>query len=1062
LSDLSTLRQAIARAWRADETAAVDALVKEAWLGDEPRRRIGERTRGLVAHLRTSQAGLGSFGGVGGIEPFLQEFGLSSSEGVALMCLAEALLRIPDADTANRLIRDRIGGADWDRHLGHAENLFVNASTWALMMTGRVMTLDDHDPAGEPGVGSPVWALRMVERLINRTGEPVIRQAMIQAMRILGRQFVLGQTLGEAIPLAHEIERQGYRFSFDMLGEAARTQDTADTCFRSYLTAIDAVGDARRSGILANDPGVSVKLSALHPRFEPSQAARVMVELAPRLLELATLARAYGVGLTIDTEEADRLELTLDVFAHVLTDPGLAGWDGFGLAVQAYQKRAPQVLDWLTALARQQGQRIPVRLVKGAYWDTEIKRAQERGLEGYPVFTRKASTDTSYLACARRLFARKDAFRPQFATHNAHTVAAVIELAGGRADYEFQRLHGMGEGLYQQIICPGGGVPCRVYAPVGSHEHLLSYLVRRMLENGANSSFVNRVQDPTVPLERFAADPIALTAGRPRPHPAIPLPAALFAPERRNSAGLELADSSVTAPLLEDMERWWRCGWTASPITPTAPGVQTLRSAPRPVIDPADQRRTVGTVVEASAEEAKAALAIAFAARREWAATPVTVRAAALDRAADLYERHRNELMALLVREAGKTIADALAELREAVDFLRYYAAQARRHLAAPIVLPGPTGERNQLSWHARGVFLAISPWNFPLAIFTGQVAAALVTGNPVLAKPAEQTPLVAARATRLLLEAGIPPAVVQLLPGAGPALAGALVPDPRLAGVVFTGSLSVAKALARGLAAREGALVPLIAETGGQNAMIVDASALPEQVVDDVLTSAFRSAGQRCSALRVLFVQDSVAERMLGLLAGAAAELRIGDPGRLETDVGPVIDGAARDRLHRHANRLATTASRLFQVRLNDACAHGTFFAPKAFEIDRLERLTQDLHGEVFGPILHVIRYAPGRLDQVLDTLAATGWGLTLGIHSRIERTCRDICERLPVGNQYVNRSMIGAVVGVQPFGGEGLSGTGPKAGGPQYLFRFMTERTLSINTSAAGGNTALISLEE
>ncbi|WP_448188917.1 bifunctional proline dehydrogenase/L-glutamate gamma-semialdehyde dehydrogenase PutA [Azospirillum sp. sgz301742] len=999
-------RLAIDRLYRADETAVVTALTRAAALPEDARRRVQAEAAKLVEGVRASRTRFGV------LDAFLQEFGLSSQEGVALMCLAEALLRIPDAETADALIRDKIGTADWSRHLGKADSLFVNASTWALMLTGKVVRLD--------GEGEPV---RVLDRLVNRVGEPIIRQAMMQAMRILGRQFVMGRSIDEALTRARDDEALGYRHSYDMLGEAARTMEDAKRYFDLYSMAIAAIGGARGPRDVFASPGISVKLSALHPRYELAQRDRVMAELLPRVKDLALKAKSAGIHLTVDAEEADRLDLSLDLIEAVFRDPALNGWEGFGLAVQAYQKRALPLIGWLEDLARSTGRRLMVRLVKGAYWDSEIKRAQERGLDGYPVFTRKASTDVSYLACARRLLAARDAFYPMFATHNAHTVASVLEMAGNREGYEFQRLHGMGEPLYHQIVAPD--MPVRLYAPVGSHEDLLAYLVRRLLENGANSSFVNRIQDEQVPVAAIVADPVARVAALPsKPHPGIPLPKDLFGAERRNSDGLDLSDAAQIQPLLDHV---------------------------------AASRRIAGPVAETAPEDVDRALSVAASAQRAWAARPVAERAACLERLGDLLEGERNELVALLVREAGKTIPDALAELREAVDFCRYYAARARADFE-PKLMPGPTGERNELRLTGRGVFVCISPWNFPLAIFLGQVAAALVAGNAVIAKPAEQTPRIAALATGLAHRAGVPVEVLHLLPGDGATVGGRLVADRRVAGVAFTGSTETAQRIGLTLMQRGGPMVPFIAETGGQNAMIVDNSALPEQVVDDVVTSAFRSAGQRCSALRVLFVQDGIAPKVIRMLRGAVAELRLGDPGLLSTDIGPVIDAEARSMLMTHVERMTREATPLFAGTLPPDGVHGNFVAPHAFEIDRLDRLER----EVFGPILHVIRFKGDQLDAVLDAIEATGYGLTLGIHTRIDRTARRITERMAVGNTYVNRNMIGAVVGVQPFGGEGLSGTGPKAGGPHYLYRFAAERTLTVNTTAAGGNASLVSLGE
>ncbi|MDR3514688.1 MAG: bifunctional proline dehydrogenase/L-glutamate gamma-semialdehyde dehydrogenase PutA [Azospirillaceae bacterium] len=1044
-----TPRAAMAANNLADEAVCLDALVAIATLPAERQARAQQQAARLVEGVRSSRTRFGL------LDAFLQEYGLSTKEGVALMCLAEALLRIPDAATADSLIRDKIGSADWDRHLGQGETLFVNASTWALMLTGRVVRLDE---AEQPS--------SLMGRLIARSGAPLIRQATVQAMKILGRQFVMGRSIAEGLARARDSEKHGYRYSYDMLGEAARTAADGERYQELYGMAIDAIGAARGSRDVVSGPGISIKLSALYPRYEVAQRERVMAVLLPRFKALALRAKQAGIGMTVDAEEADRLELSLDLFEAVCVDPALDGWDGFGIAIQAYQKRAIHVVDWVVDLARRQRRRMMIRLVKGAYWDSEIKRAQERGLPGYPVFTRKASTDVSYLACARRLLAARDVIFPMFATHNAQTVATVIEMSAvemaapgrfGRGEgFEFQRLHGMGEPLYDQIVKGDGGTPgCRVYAPVGSHEDLLAYLVRRLLENGANSSFVNRIQDEKVPVAEIVADPVVSTAALAvKSHPRIPLPRQLY-PDRLNSQGLDLSDPGVTGPLLEQIAAFDPAATQAAPIID---GV-VLSGPDRPVENPADITRIVGSVVEASAEQVGQAVAAAVRSFRAWTAVPPLARAAILERAADLIEAERAALMALLVREAGKCIPDALAEVREAADFCRYYALRTRTDFAQPLRLVGPTGETNDLLLEGRGVFACISPWNFPLAIFVGQIAAALAAGNSVVAKPAEQTPLIAAFAVRLLHRAGIPPGVLHLLPGDGESVGAPLVADRRLAGVAFTGSTATARAINRVLAAREGAIIPLIAETGGQNVMIVDSTALPEQVVDDVLTSAFRSAGQRCSALRVLFLPDGTADTVIRMLRGATAELRLGDPGLLATDIGPVIDRSAHAALLAHVAQLRQQAKPLFDPPPADAAAaRGWFVAPQAFEITRLDQLDH----EVFGPILHIIRYGSHHLDAVLDSIAATGYGLTLGIHTRIDATVRQIVPRVPVGNVYVNRNMIGAVVGVQPFGGQGLSGTGPKAGGPRTLLRYATERTITINTTAAGGNAALVSMDE
>ena len=1030
------LRRAIAQAYRADESDCVEALLAQAALGPAADRRIAERARKLVVAVREGRQG------AGGIDAFLQEYELSSQEGVVLMCLAEALLRIPDGETADRLIRDKLGDADWEKHLGHSDSLFVNASTWGLMLTGRVVRLD---PGLKGGAGS------VVGKLFAKSGEPVIRRAMVQAMRILGRQFVMGRTIEEALARARPAEAKGYRHSFDMLGEAAHCAADADAYFEAYRAAIDAIGASAGDGELFAQPSISVKLSALHARYEYAQGQPMVERLAERLLDLAQRAKAQGIGLAVDAEEADRLDPSLDIFAAVYRHAALVGWEGFGMVVQAYQKRAPMVIDWLAALARDGGRRIPVRLVKGAYWDSEIKRAQEQGLDGYPVFTRKLATDVSYIACARRLFDGADAFYPQFATHNAQTLAVVLELAGSHRDFEFQRLHGMGEALYGEVVGPDKlGLSCRVYAPVGSHESLLPYLVRRLLENGANTSFVNRITDEALPVEDIAADPVArLSDLAVKPHPRISPPLALYGAERVNSRGIDLSDRASLEPLAQAMSEALDKPLTAG---------DTAAGKARPIHDPADRRRLVGHVVEADEEAVDEALDAACAAAPDWAATAAEMRAACLDRAADLLEENTAEAMAIAIREAGKTIPDALAEIREAVDFCRYYALRARADFAEAAILAGPTGETNRLSLHGRGTFVCISPWNFPLAIFTGQVTAALVAGNAVIAKPAEQTPLMAAFVVRLLHRAGVPEDVLRLLPGDGALVGARLVGDPRIAGVAFTGSTETAWAINRNLAAKSGPIIPLIAETGGQNAMIVDSSALPEQVVVDVLASAFGAAGQRCSALRVLFLQADVAPRTIAMIAGAMDELRVGDPALLATDIGPVIDEQAKAVLEAHGKRMARLGTEINRLDLPGETREGSFVPPMAFEIDRIDQLER----EVFGPILHVIRYRADRLDRVIDAVNGTGYGLTLGIHSRIGEVVDYISTRVRAGNIYVNRNMIGAVVGVQPFGGEGLSGTGPKAGGPRYLNRFANERSYSVDTTAAGGNASLLSLEE
>jgi RHH-type proline utilization regulon transcriptional repressor/proline dehydrogenase/delta 1-pyrroline-5-carboxylate dehydrogenase len=1032
------LRLKMADSYRLDETAAVEALLRRTQLGKVEATNIFRRARRLVVEARKRSDE------IGGLDAFLSEYALSSEEGVVLMCLAEALLRIPDDDTRDRMIRDKLANADWESHFGNSNSILVNASTLGLLLTGQIVRLDAgvHDIPGFLG------------RLVSRTGEPVIRAAIVQAIRILGRQFVMGRTIEEALQRAKSGTNKAYRYSFDMLGEAALTEKDAERYVGAYAAAIKAVGEAAGEKGPYAAPGISIKLSALHPRYGYAQRDRVLRELVPRLIGLTELAREAGIGLTIDAEEAERLDLSLDVIEAVICRMGASAWPGFGLAVQAYQKRALGVIDWLSDLARKSGWRINARLVKGAYWDSEIKRAQELGLDSYPVFTRKASTDVSYIACARALFANGQYLYPQFATHNAHTVAVIRTIAPNDADYEFQRLHGMGEALYSQMVGEDVSEPvdCRVYAPVGSHEELLPYLVRRLLENGANTSFVNRLADSGQTINDVIADPVAKTAARTvKPHPKIPLPTDIFNGERQSAAGIDLSDPPALASLSEQMERAASTGWRAWPQIdgndPSARG--------RDVFDPADRERVVGSVVEATQGDVNTALESAVAASSDWDRRGGSDRAAILDRTADLMEQSMPELMAIAVREGGKTLPDAVAEIREAVDFCHYYAIGARRDFETSD-LPGPTGEANSLAQHGRGVFACISPWNFPIAIFTGQVAAALAAGNAVVAKPAEQTPLAAAAVIRLFHEAGVPPEILHCLPGDGETIGGALIADPRVSGVAFTGSTEVARIINSRLAGRDGPITPLIAETGGQNAMIVDSSALPEQVVKDVIASAFMSAGQRCSALRVLFLQEETADRILTMLAGAMQELVIGDPARLATDIGPVIDDEACAALAAHADKMAETGKEIYRCYLDPDTAKGSFFAPVAFEIDNLGLLER----EVFGPILHVIRYKASELDAVIDSINGTGYGLTAGIHSRIDETIQYVCTRLRVGNTYVNRSIVGAVVGVQPFGGEGISGTGPKAGGPNYLHRFAVERALSVNTSAVGGNATLLSL--
>jgi RHH-type proline utilization regulon transcriptional repressor/proline dehydrogenase/delta 1-pyrroline-5-carboxylate dehydrogenase len=1011
-----------------DEDLAA-ALLADAARDADAESRIDIRAEKLVEAIRAKA------GGVGGIDDFLHAYSLSTKEGLALMVLAEALLRVPDTATADRLIEDKLAACRWLDGDMRSTAILVSASAWTLGIAARVI-----HPGETPET--------ILDNVAHRLGLPVMRAATRQAMRLLGSHFVLGQTIDEALSRARAHAQM--RYSFDMLGEGARTADDADTYFDAYAGAIAAIGKGAKGAAPAR-PGISVKLSALHPRYEAVSRERVLDELVPRLIELAQLAKAHDLQFTIDAEEADRLELSLDIIAATLGDASLAGWDGFGLAVQAYQKRALAVVGWIEDVADAKNRRLTVRLVKGAYWDTEIKRGQERGLPDYPVFTRKAMTDLCYMACVRRLLAARNRLFPQFATHNALTVASVIEDAGSVDGFEFQRLYGMGEPLYDALRAEFPAAACRIYAPVGGHRDLLAYLVRRLLENGANSSFVSVAADARVPVADILRRPQSrIASAEDARNKKIPLPGDLYEPERQNSAGVEFGERKSLDALLAEVGEGASASAGAAPLLD---GV-ALAGIEREIISPIDGS-IVGTVYDGDDAVARSAVAAAAAGFPAWATTPPEERASALERAADRLEVNRGRLLALLQNEAGKTLDDALAELREAVDYCRYYAAQARTTLA-PQQMPGPTGESNVLRYRGRGVFACISPWNFPLAIFLGQVSAALAAGNTVVAKPAEQTPLIAAFAVALLHEAGVPKTALHLVPGDG-AVGASLVAHPHVAGVVFTGSTETGRTINRALAARDGPIVPLIAETGGINAMIVDATALPEQVSDDVVTSAFRSAGQRCSALRLLCLQDDVAERMLDMIIGAARELKVGDPRQIATHVGPVIDLDAKAKLD---NWIAAN-ERAGRLRFHAAAAPpsgGNYVVPTIIELDR----ALDLKQEIFGPVLHVARFGAGQLEALVDDIAANGTALTLGIHSRIDLTIGRIVARLPHGNVYVNRNMIGAVVGTQPFGGTHLSGTGPKAGGPNYLRRFTAEQVVTVNTAAAGGNAGLLAQDD
>jgi RHH-type transcriptional regulator, proline utilization regulon repressor / proline dehydrogenase / delta 1-pyrroline-5-carboxylate dehydrogenase len=1032
-------RSALRQAYRPDEESVVAERLVEAAMSGPQGKEAAAIARSLAKGVRAHKPA--------GIDAFMAAYDLGSDEGIALMCLAEALLRIPDAETADDLIADKLTGPNWAEKLGESHSPFVNAATFSLLLTGKVL-----DSAND---SADSWTAAL-GRAVGRLGEPVIRAAVSQAMKILGKQFVFGRTIDEAMRRAAPERRQGLTHSFDMLGEAARTHADAARYARAYAGALDRIAEEAEGGFRLS-PGISVKLSALHPRYEWSHAEEAKAAMLPVLRELALKASKADVHFTIDAEEADRLELSLDFIEALAADDELFanGWGGYGLAIQAYQKRAVPLCDWVVELARKYKRRFMVRLVKGAYWDTEVKAAQIAGLDDYPVFSRKVATDVSYLACAKRLLAAPDAIYAAFATHNANTVGAVKALAG-ETRFEFQRLHGMGEGLYEELARLEEGIgeartPVRIYAPVGSHKDLLAYLVRRLLENGANSSFVNRIADDQVSLDDLIRDPVAdLETLAPKRNPKIVLPREIFGPQRHNSAGVDLSDPLVREPLLQRLKALEGRSWTAKPAIGKGEG--------RPVTSPHDRRIAVGTVFEASAAEVDRMVRAAHSAQLRWDALGGEARARLLDRTADLYEEHSDEFFSLCIREAGKTLADAILELREAVDFLRFYASEARRQFTKPLPLPGPTGEQNELRLHGRGVFASISPWNFPLAIFTGLVSAPLAAGNAVVAKPAGQTPLIGALAIALMHEAGIPREIVQLAPGSGKVVGGTLTAHPLVAGVVFTGSTETARMINRTLAERDGPIIPFVAETGGQNAMIVDSSALPEQVTRDVISSAFQSAGQRCSALRVLFVQEDVADQMIAMIAGAMEALDVGDPSELTTDVGPVIDEGAKRLLDEHVEWLDQHAKKICRLEPPKGAANGFFVAPAFYEISSLSQLNR----ENFGPLLHVIRFKGDRLPEVVEQINATGYGLTIGLQSRIDTVREYVEQHARVGNFYVNRNQIGAVVESQPFGGEGLSGTGPKAGGPHYVARFATERVTCIDTTAAGGNASLMAALE
>ena len=985
-----------------DETALVNRLCRSLSMSKEQAHSTEARARLLAEYARAHSQ-------KGGIEHFLHEYRLDTKEGVALMCLAEALLRIPDTDTAHHLISDKLDDVDWEKRLGLSESLFINASNWGLMLTGGVVEF------GRQKDESPLSLLRS---LVKRCGEPLIREALKSAMRIIGTQFVMGETIEEAIERSHDKEYKKYRFSFDMLGEGARSKKQAEDYFTAYSQAIDTIAaSADKQKPWQENPGISIKLSGLHPRYQLTQKKRVMEELLPRLLHLVLQAAEAGISVAIDAEESTRLDLELELFSALFSHKSLSGYEGLGFVLQAYQKRAYDCVDFLTDISSTCRKSMPIRLVKGAYWDAEIKWAQAAGLPGYTVFTRKEHTDVSYLACAKKILSNAKCFYPQFATHNAFTAASIIEMAGGQP-FEFQRLHGMGDALYEKIVQTH---PCRVYAPVGRQENLLAYLIRRLLENGANTSFVHQLMDKEISLDEMLADPVKKTLSHHQalPNPNIPLPEHLYRGDRANSLGVDMGNVHAVGMLMDA-------------VTPH------FSKASEPVSLPSYNY----DAMFAAGQKAQAG----------WDAQGAEARADLLERIADSINKHAPELVALLMTEAKKTIADAVGEVREAQDFLRYYAARAREMFCVT-TLKGVTGENNKLHVSGRGVFVAISPWNFPLAIFTGQIAAALAAGNAVIAKPAEQTPRIARAVVALMHKEGLPQHVLQLALGDG-GVGAALTAHPLAAGVVFTGSTDTAKNINQLLAAKSGPIVPFIAETGGQNCMIVDSSALIEQVIDDIIASTFMSAGQRCSALRVLYVQKEIADELLAVLSGAMQELKLGDTKDIATDIGPVIDSEARKTLETHIERMSKEAKLIAKTPPADKF-EGDFVSPHAFEITSITQLT----GEVFGPILHVLRFDMNAIDSIIADINATGYGLTFGIHSRISDRVEYITSRINAGNIYINRSMIGAVVGVQPFGGEGLSGTGPKAGGPYYLHRFVKERVVSTNTAAIGGNLELLS---
>ncbi|MGD9021811.1 MAG: bifunctional proline dehydrogenase/L-glutamate gamma-semialdehyde dehydrogenase PutA, partial [Lysobacterales bacterium] len=1039
-SKLDGLRALIRQTKHADEAICVENLLRDANLSAAQRERIVSQGRLLVAGCRedSDKAGM--------MDQFTQQYSLSSKEGVAMMCLAESLLRVPDAETADDLIAEKILSGEWADHRGESDSVFVNASTWGLMLTGRVVTLES-----EITESPETW----LHKLVNRIGEPVVRAAVRQAMKIMGQQYVLGRRIDNAIDRGRKENAKGTRFSFDMLGEGARTMADADRYYEAYMLAIREIGKRETKDNVIEANGISIKLSALHPRYQYAQQDRVMGEMLPRIRNLALEAMKFGLGFTIDAEEADRLDISLDLFERLARDPELAEWEGLGFVLQAYDKRSPLVARWVIDLAREAGRKMMIRLVKGAYWDSEIKHAQEAGYTDYPVWTRKANTDLCYQVCAAALLEAQDIIYPQFATHNALTAAMILELAQGK-QFEFQRLHGMGDLLHMQLAKGIGAspAPVRVYAPVGAHEDLLPYLVRRLLENGSNSSFVNRFLDKKVPVAQIATDVQAdVEASKSRRHTAIPLPVDVLragGDDRPDTPGLDLTNPDAIAELMEVVEALANKTWHAGPIIDGEMNTQDGE----PVTSPTDTSTVVGYCRKADAEEVSKALEIAAESQPAWDALGGIARAEILERAADIMQSRMHELVALISYEAGRTLNDGVSEVREAVDFLRYYAQQARKRFSTAEESINPLGQESQYSLHGRGVFFCVSPWNFPLAIFTGQVAAALAAGNSVIAKPADPTPLIGAESVKILHEAGVPGGVLNLVPGRGRLLGEIINTDPRIKGVAFTGSTEVALNIQRTLVERGGEVPAFIAETGGQNSMVVDSSSLPEQVVDDAIRSAFLSTGQRCSALRVMYVQDEIADDIINMMKGAMAELSVNRPWRLATDIGPVIDQAAKEELLQHVENMKKEAVVHYACDVPPELENGTFVPPHLIELQSVRQLP----GEIFGPILHVVRFRKSRFNELIEEINSTGFGLTLGVHSRIERFANDVVNLTRVGNNYINRNMVGAVVGVNPFGGQGLSGTGPKAGGPNYMTRFAREKVITrerpVRTNPAQGN--------